>query len=254
MEKYIEFKEIYLNETGLIAGNPRRMVAYNRLKNNAIETLGDLFTKFDNDEIDYGLDQSSNCVFESKEVLGVVNLLRYKYLGIPLLINPLTNLSEMSKGYNNRKKIVKYLQSIGLPHTVSVQSYFWVIKQHNKVIRLIDLLNHLKIERFYIGNYPACFQETLNEKVRLLLEHSEKMISNVSFDIVEKYEKELINPWFEIMHPSEVQAIHEYKREEIIKTFKNVDWEKYNDAVFLDNDEDFYTYIKLKRKITNNRR
>ena len=251
MEKYSEFKNISLNETGLFDGSPRRMVSYNRLKKNQIETLEDLFNKFDNDEIDYGIDHPGNCVFEAKEVIGVVNLLRYKYLNVQLLINPLTNLSELARS-NNRKKLVEYLKSIGLTHTVSVQSYFWVRKQHDKVIRLIDLLNKLKLERFYIGNYPACFQETLNEKVRLLIEHSETFILNVSFDIIEKYEKEFINPWFEIMNPSEVQAIHEYKRAEVTEAFKNVDWESYNDSVFLENDNDFYAYIKLKRKIKNN--
>ena len=54
------------------------------------------------------------------------------------------------------------------------------------------------------------------------------------------------------MNPSEVQAIHEYKRAEVTEAFKNVDWESYNDSVFLENDNDFYAYIKLKRKIKNN--
>ena len=56
------------------------------------------------------------------------------------------------------------------------------------------------------------------------------------------------------MNPIDVQTYRNYKREEVEQTFKNVNWLKYNDAMLLDDDEEFHTYIKLKNKIRNNYR
>lgn len=251
MKKYTQFYNIELNDTGLIDGNPRRMVAYKRLKEQGINNLTELFNRYDNDAIDYGINTENMGCFEASETKGVVELLRYKYLNQSLNINPLTNLSQMTNG-KNRNEVMHYLQSIGLPQRACLVSYFWIDKQYGKTITLIDLLKELKINNIYEGNYPKCFQTTLNEKIKLLLEYSEKLLANNS---AENYQNiDSINRWYEIMNPIDVQTYRNYKREEVEQTFKNVNWLKYNDAMLLDDDEEFYTYIKLKNKIRNNYR
>ena len=230
------------------------MVAYKRLNDQGIKTLSDLFIKYDNDTIEYGIDTKIMGTYEATETKGVVELLRYKYLNESLIINPLTNLTEITIG-KDRKEVMYYLQSIGLPRKICQDSYFWICKQRGKIIRLIDLIKELKINNLYCGNYPACFQTTLNEKIRLLLEYCEVTLANSlnTSDLENKENNnEIINRWYEIMNPCDVQSYRAYKKNEVEQAFKTVDWVTYNDAVFLENDEEFYEYIKLKRKIKNN--
>ena len=110
MKKYIEFYNIELKDTGLIDGNPRRMVAYKRLKEQGINNLTELFNRYDNDAIDYGINTENMGCFEASETKGVVELLRYKYLNQSLNINPLTNLSQMTNGKIGMKLCITYNQ------------------------------------------------------------------------------------------------------------------------------------------------
>ena len=92
MKKYKQFRNIKLSDTLLFYGNPNKDAVYKRLADNNIYTLEDLFTKYDDNSIDYG--NVGTGVNQYKlHTEGIIKLLRYKYLNIPLKINPFMELN-----------------------------------------------------------------------------------------------------------------------------------------------------------------
>lgn len=75
---------ITLENTGLFNYKGRQSTVYNRLRNNKITNLKELFTLYDSNNLDYGKNElkSNNNYYIHNEIDGIVALLRYKYLGI----------------------------------------------------------------------------------------------------------------------------------------------------------------------------
>lgn len=80
----ILLKVITLENTGLFNYRGRQSTVYNRLKNNNITNLKELFTLYDSNNLDYGKNElkSNNNYYIHNEIDGIVALLRYNYLGI----------------------------------------------------------------------------------------------------------------------------------------------------------------------------
>lgn len=88
---YSKFKHITLHDTGLFYGTPKIEVVHKRLKDNGINTLQDLFEKYDDNTIYYGTNNNKGS-FYKEEIKGVIELLRFKYLGVSLNFDPNKNL------------------------------------------------------------------------------------------------------------------------------------------------------------------
>lgn len=75
---------ITLESTGLFNYRGRQSAVYNRLHNNNITNLKELFILYDSNNLDYGKNElkSNNNYYIHNEIDGIVALLRYKYLGI----------------------------------------------------------------------------------------------------------------------------------------------------------------------------
>ena len=83
MQDYSKFQGVSIFDTGLIRENSR---AGKILVKNGIYSLADLFSKYDNEEIDYGSDkyhrgQDRKAYHARAQVRGIIKLIRYEYLG-----------------------------------------------------------------------------------------------------------------------------------------------------------------------------
>lgn len=231
MKQYDEFRDIKLEDTGIMYNKPASMVALKRLLQNNITNVAELFERYDEGSIDYGFSSGVFNLYDL-EVKANVELLRYKYLKKDLDFNPLLNLSDFSIGtYDGKKKFYKELIKIGIPSGAVVQCYNYMIDDYKKQIRIIDILYLLKKYLVYTSQNYYFLQDCLNEKVRLLLEYSDKYFCS------------------EGRVPGNIRSIRKEKQRSLEETFLSVDWSEYNDAVYLENDEDFNNYIRLKNKI-----
>lgn len=81
-ELMLEF--IYLENTGLFNYKGKQSTVYNRLRNNNITNLKELFFAYDSGTIDYGKNElkSNDNYYIHNEIDGIVTLLKFKFLGI----------------------------------------------------------------------------------------------------------------------------------------------------------------------------
>lgn len=92
LEKYAEERNmsveqlllefINLENTGLFNYKGKQSTVYNRLKNNNISTLKELFDLYDSNLIDYGKNELKYNYYIHNEIDGIVALLKFRFLGI----------------------------------------------------------------------------------------------------------------------------------------------------------------------------
>lgn len=83
MERYEQFKDIKIEESGLLLNNGKDTL-YNRLQLNDIVTLADLFKKYDNRNIHLGRFANTSLYFQDEALKSRIELIRYKYLDTSL--------------------------------------------------------------------------------------------------------------------------------------------------------------------------
>lgn len=167
MTTYEQFSDVKLSETGLISPN-KHDVVYNRLVKNGITNLEELFTRYDNNEIDYGYHAY---IMANQQTIGTVNLLRYKYLGKDLpILHMLEGLiiSEqkqlrMEKKASDRD-IVPILTYMGLGYNFSINLMQFMYKDE-KLITFLS--NYLKDP--FIVNCTKNESKCSIEKLKLIL-------------------------------------------------------------------------------------
>ena len=96
LEKYAEernidieqllLESITLENTGLFNYKGKQSTVYNRLKNNNISTLKELFDLYDSNSIDYGKNELKYNYYIHNEIDGIVALLKFRFLGIKVII------------------------------------------------------------------------------------------------------------------------------------------------------------------------
>lgn len=250
MKKYKQFRHIKLSDTLLFYGSPTKDAVYKRLVDNGIYTLEDLFIKYDNNSIDYGnVGKSINQYKLHTE--GVIKLLRYKYLNIPLKINPFMELNDYS---DSETEMAKLIQSCGLTSLASKKAFYFV-KYNNddkKIVTLYDVFNYFKYNDIYSGN--SFIDETFKEKIRLLLKNCEDILKGLSYEEYMKVRKNFAdtNPWFELYDKRVIDLYHYEKQWEVIDVFDFVNWDLYNDVQNLDNEKEVKIYAYLKNKARKN--
>lgn len=79
-KEYLELSNIRLEDTGFFNYKGGQSSVYNRLVDNNIKTLRDLFIADDLDQIEYGNDKLGQNFFIHSELKGIIKVLRYKYL------------------------------------------------------------------------------------------------------------------------------------------------------------------------------
>jgi len=79
-KNYLEYKDFLLSDTGFFDYMNNQSSVYNRLRDNDISTLKELFDKDDQDDIIYGKNKANNNFFIDEEVKGMIRILRCKYL------------------------------------------------------------------------------------------------------------------------------------------------------------------------------
>lgn len=79
-KNYLEYKDFLLSDTGFFDYKNNQSSVYNRLSDNDINTLKELFDKDDENDINLGKTKLNNNFFIDEEVKGMIRILRYKYL------------------------------------------------------------------------------------------------------------------------------------------------------------------------------
>lgn len=178
----------YLEDTGLFNYKNHQSTVYNRLHDNNITTLKELFKAHDNNEINYGKNElkSNNNYYIHNEIKGIISLLKYKYLGIvpqqlqellnyKINTNYYININPYHKLYTRHEDVLYSItrtQSIDKKNINIIHEFYMILKScgFNQVgtKTLIDLAYEKNINNISLGEFLS----------ELSLEDIQKKFSN----------------------------------------------------------------------------
>jgi len=173
---------ITLEDTKLFNYKGRQSTVYNRLKDNNIHTLKDLFEKHNNNSINYGKNEfrHNHNFYIHNEIDGIIALLKFKYLGIiPENLNELlnyqinmnftTHISPYSSfGYPG--DLLKSLSSINNDTIINnIYSFYKTLKScgfdQSATKALIDIAYEEKLDNLTLGEFLSNLSlEKINKK------------------------------------------------------------------------------------------
>ena len=176
--KYDMFKNIKLEDTGLMKKSCKDVV-YNRLQKNNIINLKELFELDDLDMIDYGKSNSFFNEIGSNVAQGVVKLLRVKYLNEDFIYMDVLELQKTDNikiSFNNKTYLYSFSNlAMLMGFTCNFAQALSSNKDHR---RIIDLF-----ESVYEGKTPICCNrpeyERNKKKIAIILENYYKNKYNI---------------------------------------------------------------------------
>ena len=205
---YHKFSVINLYQTGLFNPNIRKNIVCNRLAKMGIFTLDKLFELYDKNKLAIGNDRSGNNFFIHEEIKGVVNLLRYKFLGEDLLL-----IKQLSKKYkvSDLEVNLKFgINSINILKNKEAFEFYKLLKScgfsGSNTIAIISDIKENRIGKISLGEYlleingsylpkfrqSSSYEETIfQRKVRLLSEYYS--LKKANHDFGEETYESLIN-------------------------------------------------------------
>lgn len=171
MYNYDNLKDIKLEDTGLIKNNCKDCV-YNRLTKNGITNLKDLFNLFDLDLIDYGKTNSILDKCKYFQTIGIISLLRTKYLKEDLLFTKIleSNLFRgkliLEDNSKERTEFVYEFLKLGLTFDFIVNLRQKIIKLEN--VQVIDLLESVYLNKITLDNDKEL--EKNKKRIKIILD------------------------------------------------------------------------------------
>lgn len=177
-------RTITLEDTKLFNYKGKQSSVYNRFKDNKINTLKDLFDKYDNHTLKYGLNELNENFYIHDEIEGIITLLKFKYLGIipeklkellnyEINFNFTINISPYSS-YGYPGDVFKTVHSELFPYhniLLNVDSFYKVLKScgfdQSATKALIDIAYEEKTSRTTLGEFLENLSiDKINEKFK----------------------------------------------------------------------------------------
>ncbi len=169
---YDEYSKVLIETLFFVWGNSRNRAVYNRLKNNNIKTLKELFEKYDDESLVFPeFDKDANA-----QARAVIELIRFKYLRCDTLldihlntiIQPFIVTRFEQKGLNTT---IQKLRTVGLERRQAEALAEYICKHMKQPTVLGDLLIEYYDKNYrYIG-IGANELEDLRTKLSLLTEY-----------------------------------------------------------------------------------
>ena len=215
MEKndYSKYADIKIESLSFLWGNSRNKSTYNRLKQNNIETLKDLFEKYDSDSIVLPIQGKD----AKAQIRAIIELIRYKYLNTELLIDPY--LREKIEPYqvlpNSPKpfyKVMSCLRALGFENRQASSLTNLISKTLNRPQYLGDILIDLYESKINLSGIGANEYEDYKIKLSLLVTYNNKR----RFLILIESEKSQIDSKDSIITAMYIKSLEEEEKQLLI--------------------------------------
>jgi len=200
LHNYSKFQGVSIFDTGLIRENSRTGKI---LVKNGIFSLADLFSKYDNEEINYGSDkyhrgQERKAYYARAQIRGIIKLIRYEYLGEKdfndeFFFEKFTSSDILEEDNNRPLKVGNFYQNMKKLGFMDEEiACFGSILGDGKT--LYDIIN-----QGTIGAWPAYGREFFEKKLGLYKKYlnekkakEEKIMQTNELGILLEEERELL--------------------------------------------------------------
>lgn len=181
--KYKRFSHIKIESLDILWGRARNKACYNRIKSNGINTLKDLFEKYDSNSLVFpSFDEEANA-----QTRALIEIIRYRYLGANLLIDPyLETIVYPFQVINDKSKRLKetvYLgRAIGLERRQAIGLAHYIKDNIKKATKLGDIITDIYKKNKKITNIGINEIDDLRTKLSILVEYYEsKQIPKLNY-------------------------------------------------------------------------
>ncbi len=165
-----ELLKTSIEETSFFNYKGRQSSVFNRFKDNDINTIADLFRKYDSGIFNYGCNELHDNRFIHNEIDGIVNLLKFRYLGARCqsydeILNEKVNMniylsyvgtSPMYSG-NIYRTVCYYEDYLTKCHVDEIIKLYRLLKScgfdHAATKTLIDIAYESKVENITVGEF-----------------------------------------------------------------------------------------------------
>ena len=177
---YDNFSDIKIESLSFLWGHSRNRAAYNRLKQNNIDTLKDLFEKYDNDSIVLPIPEKD----AKAQTRAIIELIRYKYLNAELLLDPYlrTKVEPYQVLPSNPKafhKVMSNLRALGFENRQASSLTNYISKELNRPQYLGDILIDVYEKKVKLGGIGANEYEDFKIKLTMLVDYYNRRRFNI---------------------------------------------------------------------------
>lgn len=169
---YDKFSNINIDSLSFLWNYSRNKSTYNRLKANNIETLKDLFEKYDSNSIVF----PSQDIDANNQARAIIELIRFKYLRSDILleeylvkeIHPYQVLVSNSKSFH---RIMEYLRALGFERRQASSLAYRISRTLDKPRLLGDILTDIQRKNIRITGIGMNELEDYRIKLSIIVEY-----------------------------------------------------------------------------------
>lgn len=219
-KKYEAYSNIKIESLTSFWGYSRNKATYNRLKSNGVDTLEDLFVKYDNDSLVFPeFDKDANATARA-----IIELIRFQYLKADLLIDVYLSkvISPFSITRNNSTqftKVFKVLRAVGLEKRQASSVTHYISRNLKEPKPLGEIITDIYSKNIRVGSIGINELEDLRIKFSLLVKYYNSKKELIILPKVKSPIQEQINP---ILDDMIIKSLEE-EEQELLRRRANLD-------------------------------
>lgn len=219
-KKYEAYSNIKIESLTRFWGYSRNKATYNRIKSNGVDTLEDLFIKYDNDSLVFPeFDKDANATARA-----IIELIRFQYLKADLLIDVYLSkvISPFSITRNDSTsftKVFTVLRAVGLEKRQASSVTHYISRNLKEPKSLGEIITDIYRKNIRVGSIGINELEDLRIKFSLLVEYYNSKKELITPPKVKSPIQEQINP---VVDDMIIKSLEE-EEQELLRRRANLD-------------------------------